>query len=134
MIPRIELSHMATATNIYSIELQLQQTYSIIPFEEFQMGVYDSEEYLYPTDTFPLESYGEKPKTNKPGTDAPALWRGTDQPVGEEVKRFTWEGKQVRLPVAGVIRPSTCPGYVWTFVPGDLCLFGFIVERKHPSC
>jgi hypothetical protein len=104
---------MATACNIYSIELHLQQTYSIIPFDEFQIGAYDPEEHQYPMDTFELLSYGEKPKTNRPGLDAPALWRGTDQPVDEDVKRFTWEAAEsVRLPVAERIRPSTCPGYV----------------------
>ncbi|KAI5451737.1 hypothetical protein NCC49_001384 [Naganishia albida] len=111
VVPRIEFSHMATACNIYSIELHLQQTYSIIPYDEFQIGVYDLEEYQYPTKTFELESWGKKPKTNKPGTDAQALWRGTDQPMEEEVKRFTWEAdKPVRLPVAESMRPSTCPG------------------------
>jgi hypothetical protein len=109
---------MAPTCNIFTIELHLVQTYSIIPFEEYKMGVYDPEEYQYPTDTFLIGSSGEKPQTNRPGYEAKALWRGT--PVGRDAGRsghagdnnmsYTWEPGQLRLPVAKYIRPSTCVG------------------------
>jgi hypothetical protein len=121
IIPRIELSHMATACNIYSIELQLVQTYSIIPHDVYQIGGYDPEEYRYPSDSFPLMTYGEKPKTNRPGLDAKALWRGTDQPEEEDAKRFEWEAAEpVRLPVAQEIRPSTFQGYAQTALGNEI--------------
>lgn len=108
---------MAPTCNIFTIELHLVQTYSIVPIEEFKIGVYDPEEYQYPTDTFMLHSTGVKPQTNRPGYEAKALWRGI--PVGHGADpmmsaandmRYTWEGDQLRLPVAKHVRPSTCEG------------------------
>ncbi|KAJ9106748.1 hypothetical protein QFC19_003060 [Naganishia cerealis] len=96
-------------------------TYSAVPMEEYKIGVYDPQEYLYPSDTFVLLRIGEKPGTNRPGKDTPTLWQGSDNKASKtqatiasavEDENFSWETEKIRLPVAAYIRPSTCDGYV----------------------
>jgi hypothetical protein len=118
---RLDFSNMSPACNIYAIELHIVQTYSAVPIEEYKMGVYDPEEYMYPSDTFVLHKVGEKPLTNRPGKGIPTLWTGSSgmsngqvmlKPPGEE-NRYIWETEKIRLPVASNVRPSTCDGYVF---------------------
>ncbi|KAJ9096453.1 hypothetical protein QFC21_005275 [Naganishia friedmannii] len=102
--------------SIYSIELQIVQTYSAVPIEEYKIGVYDPEEYIYPSDTSVLHKAGEKPSTNRPGKEAPTLWQGSRSEITKgavplrEEEKYIWATEKIRLPVAAHIRPSTCDG------------------------
>ncbi|KAJ9114271.1 hypothetical protein QFC22_005723 [Naganishia vaughanmartiniae] len=116
---RLDFSDMSPACRIYSVELHIVQTYSAVPIEEYKIGVYDPEEYLYPSDTVALHKAGEKPSTNRPGKDTPTLWQGSRSEISEgaaaglplrDGERYTWETEKIRLPVAAHIRPSTCDG------------------------
>jgi hypothetical protein len=111
---------MSPACRIYSIEIQIVQTYSAVPIEDYKIGVYDPEEYVYPSDMSVLHSAGEKPATNRPGKNASTLWQGscsgiskgtiTSEPLANN-ECYMWETEKIRLPVAAHIRPSTCDGY-----------------------
>jgi hypothetical protein len=114
---------MSPNCNIYSIQLSLVQTYSVIPIDEFKSGQYDPEDHQYPADTFLLLAEGNRPATNRPGNSEPTLWQGsanrqrkaTTSPYGEETtaQKFIWQPKRVRLPDDAAMRPTTLPGYVY---------------------
>lgn len=117
LLPRIEFRDMSPHCSIYRIQLALVQTYSVIPIEEFSSGQYDPEEHQYPSDTFLMCSEGDKPSTDRPGKEEPALWRGASAggmvaEHGAAPDTFVWQPEAVRLPDDAAIRPTTLPGYV----------------------
>lgn len=64
-----------------------------------------------------LSMLGQVPKSTRPTSDVPALWRGSDVPVSKKGDErtpsdsvFRWETGKLRIPDEKVVRPSTSDG------------------------
>lgn len=102
------LSQLSPTTTIFSVQLLLNQTHSIVSPRD--MGGDAQHES---TRTFTLLSEGKRPAEGYyfPDKRHPAIWRGKDASGTREGGEITIDTK-CRMPNDNVARPSTLPGVV----------------------
>lgn len=114
---RFDVSQIPSNCTIFALRLSLVQSLHTVPIDEFIADNLTEGGTEHKPEETVLASIGQLPKSPRPKSDAPALWRGPELPGSDsnaerslEDSFFRWETGKLRIPDEKVVRPSTSEG------------------------